>query len=210
MNRPNAREKILEAADALFSEIGFDGTTVRKIAEVSGTNKALIHYHFKSKEGLFDQVLDVYFKELSDTLHGALLLEGTLQERLAVLFERYMNFLERNRNFTPIVHRELNGGRHMDRIIDHMVPLFQFTLKAIQVSSSPSRTADLSAEHLLISGYGMIITYFTCSGIVERLFDGNPLSDENLQSRNRHIRKMLEIILKGVNESPAAGDHTAS
>lgn len=204
MNRPNAKEKILEAADALFSEIGFDATTVRKIAEVSGINKALIHYHFKSKDGLFEMVLDRYFAELSDTLHGALLLEGTLQDRLSVLIERYMEFLERNRNFTPIVHRELNGGRHMERIIAHMVPLFQFMRKAIRASSSRPRTDDLSAEHVLITGYGMIVTYFTCGGIVARLIDGDPLSAENLQSRNRHIRKMLEIILKGLNGSPAA------
>ena len=57
---PSARDQILEAADHLFGEYGFDATATRHIAERCGVNKALIHYHFSNKQGLFEAVLDRY------------------------------------------------------------------------------------------------------------------------------------------------------
>ena len=77
-----ARERILKAADRVFGEMGFDAATVRRIAEISKKNKALIHYHFDSKEGLFESVLDHYFEELSDDLHRALMIDAPLTVRL--------------------------------------------------------------------------------------------------------------------------------
>jgi len=189
-----APERILKAADQVFGEMGFDGATVRKIAEISKTNKALIHYHFGSKEGLFESVLDQYFNELSRKLHGAIIREGLLSERMDRMFDRYLDFLEKNRNFVHIVHREINGGKQMERVIAHMIPLFQFVLQGIREAYPKTRTGDLSAEQLLISGYGMVITYFNCSGIVEKLIGGDPLSPKNLQNRKKHLYRMFEII----------------
>ena len=122
----------MKAADRVFGEMGFDAATIRKIADISKTNKALIHYHFESKEGLFESVLDHYFEELSQNLHGALISNGPLSDRLIRMFDRYLDFLEKNRNFVHIVHREINGGKQMERVIAHMIPLFQFVLQGIR------------------------------------------------------------------------------
>ncbi len=190
-----ARERILKAADRVFGEVGFDGATVRKIADISKTNKALIHYHFSSKEGLFESVLDKYFEELSKDLHGTLISDGPLSDRIIRMFDRYIDFLEKNRNFVHIIHREINGGKQMKRVIAHMIPLFQFVLQGIREAYPKTRAGDLSAEHLLVSGYGMIITYFTCSGIVEKLIGSNPMAPKNLQSRKKHLVRMFDIII---------------
>ncbi len=193
-----ARERILNAADRVFGEMGFDAATVRRIAALSKTNKALIHYHFGSKEGLFESVLDRYFEELSRNLQGALISDSPLSERITRMFDRYLDFLERNKNFIHIVHREINGGKQMDRVIAHMIPLFQFVLQGIREAYPKARAGDLSAEHLLVSGYGMIITYFTCSGIVEKLMGGNPMSPKSLQTRKKHLYRMFEIIIRAL------------
>jgi TetR/AcrR family transcriptional regulator len=195
-----AQEKILMAADKVFGEMGFDAATVRKIAEFSKTNKALIHYHFKSKEELFESVLDHYFEKLSDDLHRALMSDAPLAVRMTSLFDRYIEFLGKNKNFIHIIHREINGGKQMNRVISHMIPLFQLVLRGIREAYPNTRTGELSAEHLLISGYGMIITYFTCSGIVEQLIGSNPLSPKNLQNRKTHLYRMLEVIVEGLKE----------
>lgn len=47
------REKILAAARAHFSEVGYDGATVRGIAGVAGVDPALLSHYFGSKEDLF-------------------------------------------------------------------------------------------------------------------------------------------------------------
>jgi len=193
-----ARERILKAADRVFGEMGFDGATVRKIADISKTHKALIHYHFSSKEGLFESVLDKYFEELSKDLHGTLISDSPLSDRITRMFDRYIDFLEKNRNFVHIIHREINGGKQMKRVIAHMIPLFQFVLQGIREAYPKTRAGDLSAEHLLVSGYGMIITYFTCSGIVERLIGSNPMSPKNLQGRKKHLYRMFDIIVHAI------------
>jgi len=185
----------LKAADRVFGEMGFDGATVRKIADISKTNKALIHYHFCSKEGLFESVLDKYFEELSKNLHGTLISDSPLSDRFIRMFDRYIDFLEKNRSFVHIIHREISGGKQMKRVIAHMIPLFQFVLQGIRGAYPKTRAGDLSAEHLLVSGYGMIITYFTCSGIVEKLIGSNPMSPKNLQSRKKHLVRMFDIII---------------
>lgn len=51
------REKILNAAEALFGEYGYSATSLRHIISEAGVNLAAIHYHFGSKQGLLDQVI---------------------------------------------------------------------------------------------------------------------------------------------------------
>lgn len=54
---PDTREKILDAAEALFVELGFQGTSLRAIACAADVNLAATHYHFGSKQGLLAAVV---------------------------------------------------------------------------------------------------------------------------------------------------------
>ena len=51
------KERILDAAEALFMEHGFEGTSLRVITTAADVNLASAHYHFGSKEDLFEAVL---------------------------------------------------------------------------------------------------------------------------------------------------------
>ena len=53
---PDTRERILDAAEALFVEHGFEATTMRMITGRAGVNLASINYHFGSKEALIQDV----------------------------------------------------------------------------------------------------------------------------------------------------------
>ena len=50
--KPSTRERILEIALELFSEQGYDKTSLRDIAERLGTTKAALYYHFARKEDI--------------------------------------------------------------------------------------------------------------------------------------------------------------
>jgi len=67
--------RLLDVAEALFSEHGYALTTVRDIAAKSKVNQALINYHFKNKRGLFNAVFErratVLLKERADLLRAA-------------------------------------------------------------------------------------------------------------------------------------------
>lgn len=60
------REKILLTAGKLFSENGFAGVTHRELAKAAGVNSALINYYFRSKELLYEQVMDYSYKLTQD------------------------------------------------------------------------------------------------------------------------------------------------
>jgi len=51
------RKKILDAAERLFADAGYDGTSLRDISEASESHLALSTYHFGTKEQLFDEVI---------------------------------------------------------------------------------------------------------------------------------------------------------
>jgi len=51
--------QIIETAEALFAERGFDGTSVRDIADEAGVNVAMISYYFGSKEKLMEALFEL-------------------------------------------------------------------------------------------------------------------------------------------------------
>jgi AcrR family transcriptional regulator len=56
-NRRMTTERILDAAERLFADHGFEGTSIRAIVDAAKVNLAAIHYHFHSKEALLEAVL---------------------------------------------------------------------------------------------------------------------------------------------------------
>lgn len=52
----SSREKLISSAEVLFAERGFNGVSVRDIANAAGVNSALVGYYFKGKEGLLSEV----------------------------------------------------------------------------------------------------------------------------------------------------------
>ncbi|WP_371500777.1 TetR family transcriptional regulator [Kitasatospora sp. NBC_00374] len=56
---PPTRERITEAARALFLARGYRGTTLRAVAAEVGVDQAVVSYHFGSKKGLFGEVMQL-------------------------------------------------------------------------------------------------------------------------------------------------------
>ena len=52
----STEEKILNAAKKVFLTKGMDGARMQDIADEAGINKALLHYYFRSKDKLFEQI----------------------------------------------------------------------------------------------------------------------------------------------------------
>ncbi|HKQ62270.1 MAG TPA: TetR family transcriptional regulator [Candidatus Polarisedimenticolaceae bacterium] len=61
-----APERLLEAAERLFAERGFDGASVRDLTAEAGVNIAAVNYHFGGKENLYRQMMLRRAQELSD------------------------------------------------------------------------------------------------------------------------------------------------
>jgi AcrR family transcriptional regulator len=68
MTRPSevTRERILKAAERLFAERGYDGTSIRAIVAKARVNQAAINYHFGGKDGLYREVLRAAFRAMTE------------------------------------------------------------------------------------------------------------------------------------------------
>ncbi len=192
------RENILLAADQMFGEIGYDATSTREIAEACGVNKALIHYHFKNKEGLLATVLDEYYTKLTDRIGTALATEGGFRHKVIALVSTYSDFLAENQSFCRIVQREASGGTHASLIKDRMTPLFALGKAMVEQEYPHAADAGLAAEHLLVSVYGMIVTWFTYGDVLDPLL-GQPANTQELQQqRKKHLAVVLEILFSAL------------
>lgn len=116
----DARTKILETATRLFATQGYDSTSLSQVAKVASVSKALIFWHFESKENLFQEVVTRTIAPYSLDVD----LEGLSEpEQLRKLVDLYYEFVTQNlysvRFFLGLFLRE--GARPEDlfaRILD--------------------------------------------------------------------------------------------
>lgn len=91
--RQDVRNTILDAAERVFALLGFAGATTRAIADEAKVNLGLIHYHFNSKEGLFEQVIARGSERVN--AHRRELLAGVLGQPGGAMLERILEALMR-------------------------------------------------------------------------------------------------------------------
>lgn len=197
------RNEILDAADALFGTLGFEAATTREIAEASGANKALIHYHFGGKEGLLGGVLDRYYTQLTGVMAAALHGEDDVRAKLHRVVDTYIDFLGENPNFFRIVQREAAGGPRKDRIVERMSAILGLGLPTIRAAFPATAGGPLAAEHLVVSFYGAIITYFSYAKVLEGLLHEDPLSPQKISERKRHLHWLLDTTLDALARTDA-------
>jgi len=78
---------ILEAANKVFKEKGYDGTTVQDIADAANTTKSMVNYYFRSKENLFGIVFKVQFLEFYEGTISLLKSDLPLYDKIVNLVE---------------------------------------------------------------------------------------------------------------------------
>lgn len=109
--------RLLEAGTTLFAQHGFDGTSVRMIADLASANVAAVAYHFGSKRGLYDAVFEhLYTRVQAETLQLPERPEDmSEQEAVRVLVEQAWRFIESHRDAVKMTVREVvNQGQLYD------------------------------------------------------------------------------------------------
>lgn len=103
------RERILRAAIAGFGATGFHVTSLRTIAERSGSNKPMIYYHFQGKEGLYLAAVRRLLEETAAELRAVTEGEMPALVQLRRFAEVYLNAFLASRPMMGTVLRELNS-----------------------------------------------------------------------------------------------------
>ncbi|UKT63572.1 TetR/AcrR family transcriptional regulator [Pedobacter mucosus] len=117
------KQAILEAAEKLFCETGYEGTSTRQIAKESGANMAMINYYFGSKEGVFIEIMNERIAGFGAQLK--IINEDKISslEKLHRVIEGYANRILANTAFHKMMHRELSLSQRpeiYDKIKDAM------------------------------------------------------------------------------------------
>src|ERR687891_24983 len=109
-------DRILAAAALEFSERGYAGARVDRIARRARVNKAMLYYHFKSKQSLYRHVLLGMFSMVAARLQAIAGLDRPPADKIDLAIAGLAEFIQDHAVFPAIMLREVaEGGAHLDR-----------------------------------------------------------------------------------------------
>ncbi len=112
------RERILEVAEQLFTEHGYQGVSIRKIADACGVTNAALYYHFDNKEALFTEVIKQHAARLGARMRQAGQSQGSYQERVGNMALEYMALTSNRRSLFYLLRhkaKDLSNEKTRDR-----------------------------------------------------------------------------------------------
>jgi TetR/AcrR family transcriptional regulator len=109
-------DRILAAAAVEFAARGYAGARVDRIARRARVNKAMLYYHFHSKQGLYRALLRDTFSHAGERLRAVAAADVPPAEQLDLAVAGIAEFVREHRFFPAIMLREIaESGAHLDR-----------------------------------------------------------------------------------------------
>lgn len=211
-SRNDSREKLIAAAIRLFAQQGFDGTSVKELAEAAGVNVSLVSYHFGGKEGLLRTCLLEFgnarlevSQKLTELAPKAVLTREEMRIKLTIIAQEILRCHCEQNDLTQLVHRtmQLNPELGKDifaetfaKSIGLLVKFFEnaHKHKVIRAELNPRVAAHLFMGNLIHLG---------CSAKVFKSFLG--IDIENKKEQSLIIQNWIRIYLEGAFADPAQG-----
>lgn len=101
---------ILQAAEALFAEKGFDAVSMSAIAKLANTSKPNIYHHFKNKNELYFAIMEAAVQRATDLLDALEDSPGTIRQRLADFSAGQLENILLHDRSTQLIMREAFSG----------------------------------------------------------------------------------------------------
>jgi len=159
----NLRDRMISAAEELFLLDGVEGVSMRKIAEKVGVTAPAIYRHFKDKDELLGELINVGLQILQGYLEPALKAEGPL-ERLEQLIDRYFDFaLEQPKYFDLAFLVPSHGMRMADELARHNRSTFMFAVQQVHLCMEQGifKKSDPLETSIMVwaSAHGMVTLF---------------------------------------------------
>lgn len=191
---------IIHTAEKLFSITGFDGTSVRNIANEAGINVAMVSYYFGSKEKLMEAVFEHRTNQMRIKVENMLQNDAISHlEKFYLIIDEYVDKFVSRQEFHKLMMREQfneKGTQITDMI--HEVKLKNLAsitklIKAGQKSGDFAKNVDVVLMMATITG--------TVSQVInsQRFYrETHNMTDLPTEEFNKHIRKKLSTYLKNI------------
>lgn len=195
-NQTHTRDRILDAAEKLFAQKGFEGVSVRQIMTAAEADVSLAYYHFKSKRDLFDEVMLRRAEHLNAIRLSALEAveqhhsddEPTVEEIIGAFTNPLLDLLAEDhdewKHYFQLIAQINNspewGGELMTRYFDPLVRRF---IEALRRALPDCSEEDLFWSYHFLSG-ALTLT-FAETGRIDNLSSGVCRSSDMAAQRSR-------------------------
>ena len=112
----SSRDRLREGAKALFAERGYEATTTAAICRLAGTSQSQLIKHFIDKQGVLEAIFEYTWEQLNPAVRLAAENIASPREKLRVLIDMVLGFLEKDRAIRTLFlleGRRIRGDGHM-------------------------------------------------------------------------------------------------
>lgn len=203
------RAHILAVAEQLFSENGFDGTSVRDIAQLANVNLAMISYYFGSKEKLLEALIEDragYTLGIIEELAKNQTL--TPWDKIDKLVDFYVERILNNYRFHCIMSQQYNQTRSpeiKELIINIKLRNLEQIKKVIADGQKKKMFCKVDTELTMASVFGTLTHVTTSKSLYCRLWKIDETDDLTYRRKitprlKTHLKQMLRAHLDIKNE----------
>lgn len=191
---PEAKGRILAAAEQLFAASGLAGTGTEDIARAARVNKAMLFYYFKNKQQLHRAVLQQLFREFGESVYAQRRKTDEPRRQLLCLAAGYFDFLAAHPNYPRLVQREaMEGSSNFKWIVgEYFAPFFKEVVRIISSGMAKREIRRLDPENTALSIFGMTMSYFAAAPIFSRMTGRNLLAPAAVVRRRAALLDWIE------------------
>jgi TetR/AcrR family transcriptional regulator len=187
---------ILAAAEIEFASHGFTAARTESIAARANVVKGMIFHYFKSKEGLFEAVLERAYQPFSEALDKSLDKNLSATDALLTFVDRLLAAMA-ERPLSPaifVLESIQGGGEHLRKL--GMPSLYARVEALLKKGIAAGEFRKMDPWHGAINIIGLCGFYFCAAGNLSQTEKGSgPL---NRASLKRHAVEVLAFVSKGV------------
>ena len=191
------RDDILDVAEKLFAEQGFEAVSVREISKAADINIAMISYYFGSKEKLYEEVIS---RKLTPTqmILQQISLVGTSKEKLFAIVDLFVSRFFDNRQFQNLIFREMALSKRKEMpefITQKMHQNFSIIFDIINKGIKNKEFKKVDVELTVMSIVGIVKTYSTSGSMACKILKTDNEEDVfDIKNRNRLKKFMRELL----------------
>ncbi len=158
------RADLIDAANAVFAEHGYDAATTREIAERAGCAEGLIHRYFNGKRGLLLAILEGKAAHIVEEFESDLPNQPSVSEEIARILRRDLEVFWERRDFMRVSVSQATIDSEVGRTIstdlnNQRVQLMLKKLRKHQAAGRISADADIEAIAYSLSALGFAIGF---------------------------------------------------